>query len=371
MQNASVICSKIGIYALIIRGIGVGMFASSAYAFSSGFKEALHAKIKAGPPAWMAQQISEDFKSFRKGISKADIDQTSRALVRRAHCTITGGKVFIKNNADHEVTSNRVILLEKILSKLLQAVKLPDMEFLVDLLDASQSPVKRAPVLCISKRKTETNVVHMPDFVKYEGSIWLIKQVYQGNEQYPWSQKRAGAFWRGSTTDAGLSPKFFIESSIRAQLIMASLKYPKMINARFSAVAQENSWIGGLLRKKGFYGPKVSIQDHLQFKYLLALDGTTWPSSFFWQLWSNSLTFKQDSPFTEWYYAALRPYVHYVPVDRNLSNCRAQIKWASRHEQKALTMVKEANMFAQKYLKRIDLYYYLYLVLKEYARLQS
>ena len=43
-------------------------------------------------------------------------------------------------------------------------------------------------------------------------------------------------------------------------------------------------------------------------------------SSFFWKLRSGSVTLKVESPFEQWYYGRLKPWVHYVPVAANLSD---------------------------------------------------
>ena len=51
----------------------------------------------------------------------------------------------------------------------------------------------------------------------------------------------------------------------------------------------------------------------------------------------------QDMPAKLWYEAALRPYVHYVPVDANLRNLSDAVRWARQNDAQALAMVHAAN----------------------------
>jgi hypothetical protein len=58
------------------------------------------------------------------------------------------------------------------------------------------------------------------------------------------------------------------------------------------------------------------IRDQLSHAYLLDLDGmvNAW-SGLYWKLRSNSLVIKLKSPYEQWYYDALVPYKHFVPMN--------------------------------------------------------
>ena len=61
---------------------------------------------------------------------------------------------------------------------------------------------------------------------------------------------------------------------------------------------------------------RTSIRRQLLYKYLLTIDGnsTSW-DRFIWQLFSNSLVFKLESPVTEFWYPLLEDRKNYVSVD--------------------------------------------------------
>lgn len=58
------------------------------------------------------------------------------------------------------------------------------------------------------------------------------------------------------------------------------------------------------------------------------VDGTVAAYRYPYLMLGNSLVLKQDSPYYEHFYQALKPWKHYVPVKRNLSDLLEKIKWA-------------------------------------------
>lgn len=58
------------------------------------------------------------------------------------------------------------------------------------------------------------------------------------------------------------------------------------------------------------------------------VDGTVAAYRFPYLMLGDSLVLKQESPYYEHFYVALRPWKHYVPVRRNLSDLLEKVKWA-------------------------------------------
>lgn len=65
-----------------------------------------------------------------------------------------------------------------------------------------------------------------------------------------------------------------------------------------------------------------------QYKYQVNVDGTVAAYRFPYLMLGDSLVLKQDSPYYEHFYTTLRPWKHYVPVNRNLSDLLEKVKWA-------------------------------------------
>ncbi|VDO92024.1 unnamed protein product [Soboliphyme baturini] len=64
----------------------------------------------------------------------------------------------------------------------------------------------------------------------------------------------------------------------------------------------------------------------------------------------NSLIFKQDSHYEEHFYSLLKPWTHFVPVRRDLSNLVDQVKWAMAHDARSRHIVANMQSFVDAYL---------------------
>jgi len=76
-----------------------------------------------------------------------------------------------------------------------------------------------------------------------------------------------------------------------------------------------------------------SIIDHVKFKYLISLDG--WTAAWMrvpWILSTSCVLLKQDTLKVEWFDYALKPYVHYYPVKRDLSDLLEVIDYLEKHQ---------------------------------------
>jgi hypothetical protein len=67
-------------------------------------------------------------------------------------------------------------------------------------------------------------------------------------------------------------------------------------------------------------------------------------------LGTNSLVLKQESRQVEWFYASVRPRVHYLPVlAANRTDVLDAVAWAEARPAEARAMVDAANRFALTY----------------------
>lgn len=64
-------------------------------------------------------------------------------------------------------------------------------------------------------------------------------------------------------------------------------------------------------------------------------------------LTGNSVVFKQESPFYEHFYKNLIPNVHYIPIERDLSDLVEKIQWAMNNDNKALIISQNGQQFAR------------------------
>ena len=117
---------------------------------------------------------------------------------------------------------------------------------------------------------------------------------------------------------------------------------------------------------------KTSPEDHLKYKYLLSLDGNSATGTRVpWIMLSNSVLVKQESRKIQWYYDALKPYIHYVPLKEDLSNIFSQIAWMESHDQEVQGITKNAQHFVKNELMPEHIEAHVILILNEYSSLQK
>ena len=93
---------------------------------------------------------------------------------------------------------------------------------------------------------------------------------------------------------------------------------------------------------------KISFDDWMRYKYELILDGNGSPAGRIErQLKHNSLVLMQETSSHQMYTKYLIPYVHYVPVNSNVSDLSDAYQWAKENEEKVFQVVENANKFSE------------------------
>ena len=77
----------------------------------------------------------------------------------------------------------------------------------------------------------------------------------------------------------------------------------------------------------------------MQYKYQINVDGTVAAYRFPYLLGGDSLILKQDSNYYEHFYHQMKPFEHYVPFKRDLSDLLQQIQWAKGNDDKVRSIV--------------------------------
>ena len=106
------------------------------------------------------------------------------------------------------------------------------------------------------------------------------------------------------------------------------------------------------------------------YRQLLSLEGHSfWSFRLRHLLHLNSAVVHQHLPCHEWWHAALRPYEHYVPLARNLSDLAQQLAYTRRHAAAAAAMSRRAQRLAFKLLSQRAVAAYARELLVAYAAL--
>ena len=85
---------------------------------------------------------------------------------------------------------------------------------------------------------------------------------------------------------------------------------------------------------------------------------------------SGGLVFK-SSVLTEFWSHWLKPYVHYIPVEIDLSDLEQKVRWAIENDEKAREIMENGRRFVYEYLRDEQQECYLELLLLEISRLST
>lgn len=97
----------------------------------------------------------------------------------------------------------------------------------------------------------------------------------------------------------------------------------------------------------------VPISDHIQYKYLISVDGNTaaW-QRVPWILQSGSVLLLVDTDIEEWFYHDLQPWVHYVPIKADFSDLELKVRWLRENDEEAKKIVNRASVFARYHFSK-------------------
>lgn len=303
--------------------------------------------------SWKEAQIHSDLAYWKEsGISKSLVQKAfevgSGKSLDLMHVTYANGAWTFLPEADIEGHGVSKILAD-LIPKVIGERSLPEsFEFIITLHDRVPEECSfEVPVFGFAKNRENKNAICIPDFESLSTYPFLKKGMAKGSLIYPWDEKKELAFWRGVTT-GGL---FTLDNCLdypRSKLVMMSVEAPSLLDARFTRYVQLDSEdVREKLKLFCPLAPSLSPKEHLQYKYLINVDGNSCSySRMFWIMLSNSLLIKQESDEIQWYYGKIKPWVHYVPLETDLSDLFARIEWAKEHDSEAQEMAKSATELA-------------------------
>ncbi|XP_059758854.1 protein O-glucosyltransferase 2 isoform X3 [Balaenoptera ricei] len=277
------------------------------------------------------------------------------------HYTLKDNKVYIKTHGEHVGFR---IFMDAILLSLTRKVKMPDVEFFVNLgdwpLEKKKSDSNIHPIFswCGS---TDSKDIVMPTYdltdsvLETMGRVSLDMMSVQANTGPPWESKNSTAVWRGRDS-----------RKERLELVKLSRKHPELIDAAFT-----NFFF--FKHDESLYGPivkHISFFDFFKHKYQINVDGTVAAYRLPYLLVGDSVVLKQDSIYYEHFYNELQPWKHYIPVKSNLSDLLEKLKWAKDHDEEAKKIAKTGQEFARNNLMGDDIFCYYFKLFQEYASLQ-
>ncbi len=96
--------------------------------------------------------------------------------------------------------------------------------------------------------------------------------------------------------------------------------------------------------------PYTRPKDMANYKYQIdfsGIGGTTWLGTIS-KLAMPGLLFHHEAPTKDWFHDDIHPWVHYVPVNMNVSNLEDMFRWAESHPEQAKRIAQQAQDFARE-----------------------
>ncbi|MBP6104730.1 MAG: hypothetical protein KBD23_02880 [Gammaproteobacteria bacterium] len=312
----------------------------------------------AHPAAWIPIQINNDFSNYHD-VSKQNVIATYNDLpagdwvilfqIEKGQLTVTQKKDTVLNGS----ATQGLKMYSNIFRYIAKQGYVNDLSFLLRLSDFMHNASERqvamsAPILTTAKdlsKTKEKKFILIPDYMSLEDITKIADRVLFANTVFPWQSKEDKVLWRGGYADV---------SGFRAKVVAFGEKHPEFVDAKF------------VVEQKDFLSPEMQVRA----KCLLSIDGHTaaWTRPI-WQLFSNSVMLKQDSPMTQWYYAALQPGVDYIPVSNDVNQLEASVKAYTDTQLEAIAI--HGSDFAKNNLTFDDMMAYIVQVLQTYERLQA
>merc|ERR1711935_559129 len=132
-----------------------------------------------------------------------------------------------------------------------------------------------------------------------------------------------------------------------------SLKYPDLINASLTAFfffREEEIKLGK--------APYISFFDFFNYKYQLNIDGTVAAYRFPYLLAGSGVVFKQESQYYEHFYRDLKPYEHYLPINKNIRDLPEKVEAAKESDHETELISNNGQKFAKHHLTPLNILCY-------------
>uniref|UniRef100_A0A1A8HXC1 Protein O-glucosyltransferase 1 n=2 Tax=Nothobranchius TaxID=28779 RepID=A0A1A8HXC1_NOTKU len=342
--------------------------------------------------------LEHDLEPFKGGVS----EDLMAATIQRGvgtHYQIIGHKLFRDSNCMFPARCSGVehFLLEMI-------DRLPDVEMVVNVRDYPQVPQwvqPSLPVFSFSKTSEYRDIMY-PAWTFWEGgpAVWPIyptglgrwdlmrDELKRSSAQWPWKKKESKGFFRGSRSYLQLlfkcisllhhlvivvrmkvSPRLLSRcrtSSERDPLILLSREAPELVNAEYTknqAWKSEKDTLGKPPAKE------VPLVDHCKYKYLFNFRGVAASFRLKHLFLCGSLVFHVGDKWQEFFYPQLKPWVHYVPVQQDLSNVRELLQFVKENDAVAQEIAERGKDFILRHLRMEDVSCYWERLLTEFSRL--
>ena len=113
--------------------------------------------------------------------------------------------------------------------------------------------------------------------------------------------------------------------------------------------------------------PKISIEEHLKYKFIMCVEGVDVATNLKWVMSSSSIAVMPKPEIESWFMEkTLIPDFHYIEIKRDYSDLEEKLKYYINNKDKCLDIIKNANKYASQFKNKKTEDIISLLVLKKY-----
>ena len=177
-----------------------------------------------------------------------------------------------------------------------------------------------------------------------------------------WNNKINKAIFMGQATGCGIT----INDNMRLKAASISIKYPEYLkvgitgwNRRLKKYMNKPLEIINPDNFDFKLSEKISRKEISKYKYQLEIDGHVSPFRLSFDMSYNSILLIVESEYKMWFSNLLKPYIHFIPIKKDLSNLISQIEWCKKNDDKCKVIAKNALEFYNNFLSKEGIFDYL------------
>lgn len=201
---------------------------------------------------------------------------------------------------------------------------------------------------CVEGNSTTQAIIWKLNVRRHFGTISEVEE-----NDIPWAEKKNSAVYRGALTahhrSGEIAAKIDNDFDRCMELSRCRMTYElansSLVDAKLSkTLGRVNASINGV----PVLGPALKLDEMLRSKGIVMLEGNDVSSGLKWALFSNSVVLMPPPTFTSWAMEELlQPYVHYVPLNEELTDVESQMEWVVNNDEAAQQIAQRGKLWIQ------------------------
>lgn len=193
----------------------------------------------------------------------------------------------------------------------------------------------------------------IPDTYFFESHGYAATRAAIASGSLPkWADRKTAVFWRGTATHdnrslAGSPPQDPSEIPRVALCLALQTAHRADVGIRpWHTGNPPPSAVEQFIEAAGLAKPLVPMLQHAEFKVQIDIDGVANAWGCFDKLLMGSCLLKVASPYEQWFYTELKPWIHFVPIRNDLSDLHEKLDWCFSNDREAEEIGRQGQALA-------------------------